>query len=145
MSENLPKSELSIESEYDRNKVPIEYETLKPEHLWEYNTYNYFFGVELNHRAKKPYFDSWDEFLAEGGQALNCNCMFNKPLIWWSWLCPENIQDCNWEEEILHDIVTLIYPTFTSNDLSAIKIKVTKDDESKIKEFIRIRQQKYVI
>lgn len=141
----------SPEKVFNEYEVPKANKFFKPTHLWQYLIPHHFINVELNHKTKKPYFETWKEFLEQGGIALNCNCTYNSPLLGWYWLDQANsdainnpqctADDYDPETTIIFDIVTFIYCSSIENPyLSAIKIKVTKEDEQEIRKFISERQ-----
>ena len=94
-------------------------------HLWEYDNYH-LFEVELKKKKKNPCYKSWDDFLLTSADALNCNCTYGDPLVWWFW--DEN------------DRLNLIYAMRFSK-VSRFVIQVRKSDESKIRSFIKIQQK----
>ena len=110
-------------------------------HLWEYNN-KALFEVEINHKAKEPYYESWKEFITEGKQALECNCTCTNSLVWWYWDESED-EDEN-EKYEKSDMLNLIYGNWFSG-LSRFVIKVEKSNEEEIKQYIKLAQSKTVI
>lgn len=117
------------------------------EKLWDRDTYP-IMDIEINHRAKNPYFDSWDEFMKSSDSILGCNCQYGAPLIHWSWTTnyKRDMRDIEGEEEKDDDddnLLVMIFPSWT-NSVSSIQVLVKKSDESRIKKFIREHQVKNV-
>jgi hypothetical protein len=113
-------------------------------HLWEYDN-KALFETDPNHKAKQPYYESWQEFLELSKNALKCNCTYFNPLVWWYWeVRVEETKDYDPDEtypkEDHHDKLTLIYGQWFSK-ISKFVIKVDKTDELAIREFIKEHQK----
>jgi hypothetical protein len=88
------------------------------------------FEVADNHLVPAPYYQSWDAFFLEGKQALDYNCTYGSPLIWWYWEVPDPEDD----GEFSFDMVHLIYAQWFGN-VSKFPIRVSKEDEPRIREY----------
>lgn len=133
-------------------------------HLWEYYDNIYLFETEINHKAKNPYYSSWAEFIELGKSALKCNCTNGKPLVWWYWQVtntddPDGISDNKSDSEsdtdsaidsdidsdiesnseAVNHFLNLIFG-YWNNNISRFVIKVNKEDEVPIREFIKAHQ-----
>lgn len=119
-------------------------------HLWEYKNRD-LTEVELNHAYPKT-FESWQEFLRIG--AFNCNCTFERPLLWWYWEVPFNQQDDRWSyghepspddggkcdacltPDDKSDLLNLIYAEWSSG-VTRFCIRIKREEEDSIRQFIR--------
>jgi len=99
--------------------------------------------TEINHRAKKPYYSSWAEFLKDKDNVLNCNCTYGAPLIHWNWISDYKYENCELNERDTENdnLVILIYPSWGSK-VSSIQVLVRRSDEPQIAEFIRVQSWK---
>jgi len=120
-------------------------------HLWEYD--NCYFGdVPLNHKAKDPYYNSWDLYLEKEEDIRSCNCAYNACILYFNWMQAEDFEEFYWEEEGKnrgweegkeflkergkYELLTLIIPDWSSG-VTSIKIRVKRSDEEKIKEYLK--------
>jgi hypothetical protein len=136
-------------TEIKQNKIK---KTKKRKRLWQLGGGGSFILYYELDDTSKWVFPSWDNFINE--EPWNCNMTYGSPLVHWEWVLPlnetevwydmteemkkEEMIDAANEDNRFTDHIMFVFWRF--NGIMVFKIKVTRDDEPKIRKFIK---QKY--
>ena len=105
----------------------------KIKHLWEFEKPTLSNQVEIhNCKGKIGKFSSFDTFLQSKEDIFSCNCLYSSELLTWYWERETYEEDEDPEEECLHLVFS---KWFTS--VTRIKIKVSEEDENKVRKYLR--------
>lgn len=80
----------------------------------------------------------------------NCNMLVGCPLIYWTWVINNDngdiIEGLDWEgmsskEQKIEHTIHLVFLAFHLSRAMTLAVKVTSDDEPKVREFIKKHQE----